>query len=203
MALPSAGLAFDTPTGYVMPMIRAGMTEAEREGWPRGGAPEIAVLSDCYKQFDYEGLQRLVMDVACTAAEATTMLAEVSPLNQVQILQEFSAQHTVEAAFDKNFKDGDVVWGYIPAMLRPLFEPETRPNPAEVLFEIDEKYGFATSMDFIVALSYYTGAIIHRISGELGRSTQDTTHLLESRAKTAWAELDAYDTRAYMRRQHG
>ncbi|MGW8455890.1 hypothetical protein ACWGLO_30800 [Streptomyces niveus] len=94
MALPTAGLAFDRPTGYVIPLIRAGMTGGKREGRPHGEAPEIAVLSDCYRQFDCEGLQRLVMDVACTAAEATTMLAEMSPLNQIEILQEFSARHS-------------------------------------------------------------------------------------------------------------
>ncbi|WP_148639880.1 hypothetical protein [Streptomyces sp. Mg1] len=200
MALPTAGMTFDRPTGYVMPLIRAGMIEAERDGRPRGEAPEIAVLTDCYRQFDYEGLQRLVMDVACTAAKATTMLAEMSPLNQVEILQEFSAQHTVEMAFDKTFKSGDVVWGYIPAMLRPIFQPETRPHPAEVLFEIDEKYGFSTSMDFIIALAYYTGAIIHRMAKSTGRSAEDTALLLESRAKAAWAELDTYDKRPYMNR---
>lgn len=79
MELPTAGLALDRPTGYVIPLIRAGMTEGKREGRPRGEAPEIAVLSDCYRQFDYEELLRLVIDVACTADEATTMLAEMSP----------------------------------------------------------------------------------------------------------------------------
>ncbi|MET8771668.1 MULTISPECIES: hypothetical protein [unclassified Streptomyces] len=199
MALPTAGLTFDRPTGYVMPLIRAGMIEGEREGRPRGEAPEIAVLADCYQQFDYDGLQRLVMDVACTAAEATTMLAEISPLNQLEILQQFSARHTVEAAFG-NTRNGGVVWGYIPAILRPIFQPETRPTMDEVLFEIDEKYGFATSMDFIVALANYTGAVIRQVSQTTGRTTEDTIQLLEGRAKVAWSQLDAYDTRDYMNR---
>lgn len=200
MALPTAGLTFDRPTGYVMPLIRAGMIGVERDGRPRGEAPEIAVLADCYQQFDYEGLQRLVMDVACTAAEAITMLAELSPLNQVQILQDFSAQHTVEMAFDKSLKSGDVVWGYIPAMLRPIFQPETKSGMDEVLFEIDEKYGFSASMDFIIALAYFTGAIVHRTAASTGRSAEDTVQVLENRAKVAWAELDTYDNRPYMNR---
>ncbi|MFJ2769569.1 hypothetical protein [Streptomyces sp. NPDC087300] len=199
MALPSAGLTFERPTGYVIPLIRAGMLGGEREGRPRGEAPEVAVLSDCYQQFDYEGLQRLVMDVAGAAAEATTMLAEMSPLNQVQILQEFAAQHTVEAAFESS-RNGGVVWGYIPAMLRPMFQPEVRPTMDEVLFEIDEKYGFATSMDFIVALANYTGAVIRHMAQATGRTIEDTVQLLEGRAKAGWAELDAYDTREYMNR---
>ncbi|MGW3933612.1 hypothetical protein ACWECC_36880 [Streptomyces microflavus] len=199
MAFPTAGLTFTRPTGYVLPLIRAGMIEGEREGRPRGEAPEIAVLSDCYQQFDHEGLQRLVMDVACTAAEATTMLAEMSPLNQVEILQEFSAQHTVEAAFESS-RNGGVVWGYIPAMLRPFFQPETRPSMDEVLFEINEKYGFATSMDFIVTLANYTGAVVRHMAQSTGRAIEDTIQLLEGRAKTAWVELDAYDTRRYMNR---
>ncbi|MFC7829732.1 hypothetical protein [Streptomyces sp. NPDC057375] len=175
------------------------MTGGKREGRPRGEAPEIAVLSDCYRQFNYEGLQRLVMDVACTAAEATTMLAEMSPLNQIEILQEFSARHTVEAAFESPRNRG-VVWGYIPAMLRPIFQPKTRPSMDEVLLEIDEKYGFATSMDFIVALANYTGAIVRHMAQSIGRAIEDTIHLLEGRAKVSWAELDTYDTRDYMRR---
>ncbi|MCX5075465.1 hypothetical protein OHA84_13360 [Streptomyces sp. NBC_00513] len=197
MALPTAGLAFDRPTGYVIPLIRAGMIEGEREVRPRGEAPEIAVLSDCYQQFGHEGLQRLIMDVACTAAEATTMLAEMGPLNQVEILQEFSAQYTVEAAFESP-RNGGVVWGYIPAMLRPIFQPETRPSMDEVLFQIKEKYGFATSMDFIVALANYTGAIVRYMAQSTGRAIEDTIQLLERRAKTAWTELDTYDTRGYM-----
>lgn len=200
MALPTAGLNFDRPTGYVLPLIRAGMIEVERDGRPRGEAPEVGVLADCYQQFDHEGLQRLVMDVACTAAEAITMLAELSPLNQLEILRDFSAQHNVEMTFDKSLKHGDVVWGYVPAMLRPIFQPEAKPSMAEVLFEIDKKYGFSASMDFIVALVYFTGAVIHRIAQSTGRTVEDTTQLLEGRAKVAWAELDGYDTRDYMKR---
>ena len=70
----------------------------------------------------------------------------------------------------------------------------------EVLFEIDEKYGFATSMDFIVALANYTGAVIRQVSQTTGRTTEDTIQLLEGRAKVAWSQLDAYDTRDYMNR---
>ncbi|MFP8959017.1 hypothetical protein ACLIYP_00305 [Streptomyces nanhaiensis] len=99
MAIPTAGLAFDRPTGYVMPMIRAGMIEVERKGRPRGEAPEIAVLSDCYKQFTHEGPQRLVMDLACTAAEATTMFAGMSPLNELELLQQFSAKRPLSRCF--------------------------------------------------------------------------------------------------------
>ncbi|MFF9011292.1 hypothetical protein ACF087_36700 [Streptomyces goshikiensis] len=176
------------------------MIEVERGSRPRGEAPEVAILADCYQQFDHEGLVRLVMDVGCAAAEATTMLAGVSPLNQLEILREFSAQHTVEIAFDSTSRSSDVVWGYIPAMLRPLFEPEAKPSPAEVLFEIEDKYRFSASMDFIVALAYYTGAILHRLAGSSGYSLESAVQLLEDRAKAAWAELDTYDTHSYMNR---
>ncbi|MFD4973747.1 hypothetical protein [Streptomyces sp. NPDC058424] len=176
------------------------MIEVERGGLPRGEAPEVAVLADCYQQFDHEGLQRLVMDVACAAAEATTMLAGMSPLNQLEILREFSAQQSVEMAFGETFRSSDVVWGYIPAMLRLLFQPEAKPSPADVLFEIEEKYGFSTSLDFIVALAYCTGALIHRLASSSGCSLEDAVQLLEGQAKAAWAELDAYDTRSYMNR---
>ncbi|MFB7054832.1 hypothetical protein ACFCXT_17150 [Streptomyces vinaceus] len=200
MTLPTAGLAFDRPTGYVMPLIRAGMIEGERGGRPRGEAPEVAVLADCYRQFDHEGLQRLVMDVACAAAEATTMLACMSPLNQLEILREFSAQHSVEMAFGKAPSRSDIAWGYIPAMLRPLFQTEAKPSPAEVLFEIEDKYGFSTSMDFIVALAYYAGSVLRRVANSSGCSLEDAVQALESRTKMAWAELDAYDTCSYMNR---
>lgn len=174
------------------------MIEVEREGRPRGEAPEIAVLSDCHKQFAHEGLQRLVMDLACAAAEATTMFAEVSPLNELELLEQFSASHAINTALNKSLPSGNVVWAYVPAMLRPLFEPGTKPGMGEVLFEIDDKHGFAASMDFIIALSYYSGAIIRRLAEATGRSVEDTALLLESRAKKAWAELDTYDTRDYI-----
>ncbi|MFJ6575710.1 hypothetical protein ACIQMY_07050 [Streptomyces sp. NPDC091368] len=194
MAFPTAGLAFGKPTGYVIPLIRAGLIEGEPEGRPRGEAPEIAVLADCYQQFDHGGLQRLAMDVASAAAEATTMLAEMSPLNQVEILQEFSAQHTVEAAFASS-GNGGVVWGYIPAMLRPIFQPDTRPRMDEVLLEINEKYGFTTSMDFIVALANYSSAVVRCMAQSTGRTIEGTMQLLADRSRAAWAELDDYDTR--------
>lgn len=200
MPLPTAELTFDRPTGYVVPMIRAVMVEVERDGRPRDKAPEIAVLSDCYQQFAHEGLQRLVLDIACTAAEATTMLAEMSPLNQIEILQALSAHTSVEAAFERSSGNGAPAWGYIPSMLRPIFQPETRPAMDEVLFEIDEKYGFAASMDFIIALANYTGAVIHHMRQLSSRAVEDIVQLLEGRAKAAWAELDTYDTRGYMNR---
>ncbi|MFI5667755.1 hypothetical protein [Streptomyces sp. NPDC051704] len=198
MAVPTAGLSYDKPTGYVMPMIRAGMIETPREGRPRNEAPEIAVLSDCFKQFEHEGLQRLVMDLACTAAEATIMFSEHSPLSPLELLQQFSAQHAVDMATDRTLKDGDVVWGYIPSMVRPIFEPEARPGMAEVLFEIDRKYGFHTSMDFLVALAYYSGAVARRLSEATSRSTDEVLQELEKRAEPIWAGLDAFDTRDYM-----
>lgn len=198
VATPTAGMAFDKPTGYVMPMIRASMTDILREGRPRAEAPEIAVLSDCHKQFAHEGLQRIVMDLACTAAEATTMFSEVSPLSELELLQQFSANHTIDEALDTGLMSGDVVWGYIPAMLRPLFEPGAKPGMDEVLFEIDRKYGFSTSMDFIIALAHYTGSIIKRVAEATRRSTPEVTQLLEGRAKPAWAGLDAWDKNSYM-----
>lgn len=199
MALPTAGLAFDKPTGYAIPLIRAGMIECERQGRHRGEVPEVAILADCYQQFDHEGLRRLALDIACAAAEATTMIAEMSPLNQVEILQEFSAQHTIEAAFESS-RNGGVVWGYIPAMLRPIFQPETRPTMDEVLSEIDEKYGFATSMDFIVALANYASAVVRHMAQSTGRTIEDTIQLLEDRVTAGWAELDIYDTHDYTNR---
>lgn len=87
------------------------MVEAERDGKLRGKAPEIAVLSDCYQQFAHEGLQRSVLDAACTGVQATTMLAEMSPLNQIEILQPLSAHTSVEAAFERSCRNGAPVWG--------------------------------------------------------------------------------------------
>ncbi|WP_371618115.1 hypothetical protein [Streptomyces sp. NBC_00454] len=182
------------PTGYVVPLIQAGMN---REGRPRAQAPEVALLADCIKRFDVVGLQRLVMDLACAAGEATTMLSELSMLDQVEILQAFSAQHTVEMAFDGSLKPGDVLWAYVPATLRPFFAPDAKPSQAEVLFEIDRKYGFAASMDFIVILANYTSAVLCHVSRVIGRSTEEMIQLLEGRVKPAWAELDAHDGHAY------
>ncbi len=92
------------------------------------------------------------------------MFSEHSPLSPVELLQQFSAHHAVNMATNQTMKDGDVVWGYIPAMVRPIFEPGARPGMDEVLFEIDEKYGFHTSMDFIVALAIYSGAVVRRLA---------------------------------------
>ncbi len=125
------------------------------------------------------------------------MLSELSALDQVEILQQFSAQHTVEMAFDGSLKPGDALWGYVPAMLRPFFALDAKPSQAEVLFEIDRKYGFAASMGFIVILAYYTSAVLCRASHVLGRSIEEMIQLLEDRVKPAWAELDASDGHAY------
>ncbi|WP_189944669.1 hypothetical protein [Streptomyces roseolus] len=198
MALPTAGMSFRRPTGYVMPMIRASMVETPREGRPRGQAPEIAVLSDCHQQFQHEGLQRLVMDLACTAGEATVMFSEHSSLSPMELLQQFSAHHAVSMATDQTAKGGDVVWGYIPAIVRPIFEPGARPGMDEVLFEIDEKYGFHTSMDFIVALAIYSGAVVRRLAKATDRDPEEIMQELEQRAEPIWRDLDAFDTRAYM-----
>jgi hypothetical protein len=182
-----------------MPMIRATMVEQQREGRQRGEAPEIAVLSDCRTQFEHEGLQRLVMDLAIACAAATQMFSALSPLTPVELLKQFAAGTAVDEALGQ-LKDGDVVWGYVPAMTRPLLEPGTKPGMDEVLFEIDHRYGFSASMDFIVALAYYAAAVARRLAEVIGGPVEQALVRLERGTEPQWEALDRYDTRSYARR---
>lgn len=54
-------------------------------------------------------------------------------------------------------------------MVRPTFKPDAKPGIAEVLFEIDEAYGFHTSMEFIMA-AYCSGAVVRCQADAIGRN---------------------------------
>jgi hypothetical protein len=155
---------FDEPLQFVVPMIRATLTERpEGEDVRRRQLPEVAVMADCREQFGEEGLNQLTIGLPVAAAAAVHMRAAALKAQPATLPKQLAADMAIEHAITD--PGPDVMWEHVANIVLAtiLGDPTHRPAVEDVLFEVQRKRGTDGLLDLLICIAQFTAGVVREM----------------------------------------
>lgn len=170
MTGPTTHLTFDEPMRFVVPMIRAALTERPAEADVRwDDLPEVAVLFDCREQFGADGLNQLMVGLTVAAGAAVNMKALLLRTDSAALVKQFAAGAAVDHAV--NDPGSDVMWEYVASVVHATISSDLtgRPDIEDVLVEVHRKHGTHGLYELLVRLAQFTARVLRDTGRDAGR----------------------------------